>query len=256
MITLVSDDVLLRCEVTRPTDGQSVLRFRYNADAGPFFVYSPWQLLREGPSPEWVARLVDPVFIVQDNWATVGPQTACEFFRMRRNEPSHYPLPGDVFARTATIFDRLWRAQADLSDALRAHMGAGEYCELLPEPGQRIMGTKYVYRHMTLWSSRRTLTRDQWIALIDRLLAKDEMVLSALTGGDAGTPEITNNRFISIEVRREVWRRDQGKCVNCGSQQRLEFDHMIPVAMGGANTARNVCLLCETCNRTKGASLG
>jgi bifunctional DNA-binding transcriptional regulator/antitoxin component of YhaV-PrlF toxin-antitoxin module len=43
---------------------------------------------------------------------------------------------------------------------------------------------------------------------------------------------------------------------NCGSQQRLEFDHMIPVAIGGASTARNVQLLCEGCNRTKGATLG
>jgi 5-methylcytosine-specific restriction endonuclease McrA len=82
------------------------------------------------------------------------------------------------------------------------------------------------------------------------------MVLGALTQSDSAIPDITNNRFISVEVRREVWRRDQGKCVNCGSQQRLEFDHMIPVTMGGASTARNVQLLCEGCNRTKGATLG
>jgi hypothetical protein len=52
-------------------------------------------------------------------------------------------------------------------------------------------------------------------------------------------------------VRHEVWRRDQAKCAVCGSQERLEFDHIIPVSRGGANTARNIQLLCEACNRKK-----
>jgi len=57
-------------------------------------------------------------------------------------------------------------------------------------------------------------------------------------------------------VRVEVWQRDGGRCVECSSQEKLEFDHIIPVAMGGGNTSRNLQLLCETCNRRKGASLG
>jgi tetratricopeptide (TPR) repeat protein len=57
------------------------------------------------------------------------------------------------------------------------------------------------------------------------------------------------------EIKDRVWRRDGGKCVECGSQERLEFDHIIPLAMGGSNTERNLQLLCETCNRTKGAQL-
>lgn len=68
--------------------------------------------------------------------------------------------------------------------------------------------------------------------------------------------EAANRTSISTEVRREVWRRDEGRCLNCGSQNRLEFDHIIPVAMGGSNTTRNIQLLCEECNREKGATLG
>jgi 5-methylcytosine-specific restriction endonuclease McrA len=60
---------------------------------------------------------------------------------------------------------------------------------------------------------------------------------------------------IPDEVKVFVWNRDGGRCVKCGSNQRLEFDHVIPVALGGANTARNLQLLCETCNRTKGAAI-
>jgi hypothetical protein len=61
---------------------------------------------------------------------------------------------------------------------------------------------------------------------------------------------------IPQEVKVAVWQRDGGRCVECGSQQDLEYDHIIPLAMGGANTARNLQLLCAPCNRRKGATLG
>ncbi len=60
---------------------------------------------------------------------------------------------------------------------------------------------------------------------------------------------------IPREVKDRVWQRDGAKCVECGSQERLEFDHIIPLALGGSNTERNIQLLCETCNRSKGAQL-
>lgn len=59
------------------------------------------------------------------------------------------------------------------------------------------------------------------------------------------------SRHISSKVRLEVWRRDYGKCVECGSKERLEYDHIIPFSKGGSNTARNIQLLCEICNRKK-----
>jgi hypothetical protein len=56
-------------------------------------------------------------------------------------------------------------------------------------------------------------------------------------------------------VRMFVWQRDEGKCVKCGCREKLEFDHIIPVADGGSSTERNVQLLCEACNRRKGKNL-
>jgi hypothetical protein len=60
---------------------------------------------------------------------------------------------------------------------------------------------------------------------------------------------------IPEEVRHAVWRRDEARCVQCGSQENLEFDHIIPVSRGGANTERNLQLLCEPCNRAKSATI-
>lgn len=56
---------------------------------------------------------------------------------------------------------------------------------------------------------------------------------------------------IPEEIRIAVWRRDGGKCARCGSREKLEYDHIVPVSRGGSNTVRNIELLCESCNRKK-----
>ena len=60
---------------------------------------------------------------------------------------------------------------------------------------------------------------------------------------------------IPERVRIAVWRRDGGKCARCGSREKLEFDHIVPVSRGGSNTVRNIELLCEKCNKRKGKSI-
>lgn len=67
--------------------------------------------------------------------------------------------------------------------------------------------------------------------------------------------EQTTRTPIPEAVRTEVWRRDQGRCVNCGSKENLQFDHIIPVSQGGATSAKNLQLLCQSCNLTKSAKI-
>ncbi len=64
------------------------------------------------------------------------------------------------------------------------------------------------------------------------------------------------SRRISQKVKDSVWNRDGGKCVTCGSNIHLEFDHIIPFSKGGSNTYRNLQLLCEKCNRKKYNKIG
>lgn len=78
-------------------------------------------------------------------------------------------------------------------------------------------------------------------------LESDERIDETLSRIGEGYDE--PSRRISMEVKREVWRRDGGKCVKCGSRANLEYHHIIPFSKGGSNTARNIELLCEKCNR-------
>jgi hypothetical protein len=59
------------------------------------------------------------------------------------------------------------------------------------------------------------------------------------------------SRYISDPVKQEVFERDGGQCVKCGSTRDLQYDHVIPYSRGGSNTAANMQLLCGDCNRAK-----
>ena len=64
--------------------------------------------------------------------------------------------------------------------------------------------------------------------------------------------ELEHNRLIPTSVKVEVWKRDKGCCVYCGSKTNLHYDHIIPFSKGGSSTtAANIQLLCATCNLRK-----
>ena len=59
------------------------------------------------------------------------------------------------------------------------------------------------------------------------------------------------SRSIPQSVKRAVYQRDQGKCVECGATEYLEYDHVIPHSKGGASSEGNLQLLCRKCNLAK-----
>ena len=59
------------------------------------------------------------------------------------------------------------------------------------------------------------------------------------------------SRHIPDDVKTRVWQNCGGRCVECGSQEYLEFDHIIPHSKGGSNAEANLQILCRNCNLKK-----
>jgi hypothetical protein len=75
--------------------------------------------------------------------------------------------------------------------------------------------------------------------LVEKPRAKSAAAASATAG-------------IPASVKREVWKRDGGRCQwpldsggTCQSTLRVEYDHILPRAMGGSSTPGNLRLLCR-----------
>jgi len=76
--------------------------------------------------------------------------------------------------------------------------------------------------------------------------------LRPIRASNSTEPVLKQTRIIPTSVKVEVWKRDQGRCVLCGSDKNLHFDHDVPYSKGGSSlTAKNVRLLCAKHNLAK-----
>ena len=68
--------------------------------------------------------------------------------------------------------------------------------------------------------------------------------------------DLDHNRMIPTSVKLEVWKRDKGRCVQCGRTDNLHFDHILPYSKGGTSLkAENIQLLCARHNLQKRDSI-
>jgi hypothetical protein len=71
------------------------------------------------------------------------------------------------------------------------------------------------------------------------------------------TASTKRSRDPNLRLRFEVMRRDQFRCVSCGSSPattagvELEVDHTVPWSKGGTTDLGNLRTLCSRCNRGK-----
>jgi len=64
--------------------------------------------------------------------------------------------------------------------------------------------------------------------------------------------DLDHNRVIPTSVKLEVWKRDKGQCIQCGSKDNLHFDHILAYSKGGTSLkAENIQLLCARHNLEK-----
>lgn len=107
---------------------------------------------------------------------------------------------------------------------------------------------------------RHTIPDGDPAAIFDRALT---LLLDDLSKAKCGAVERprpnrstrTHSRHIPAAVKREVWRRDEGRCAFQGNHGRcaetgfLEFHHIVPYADGGETTANNLELRCRAHNQ-------
>lgn len=83
-----------------------------------------------------------------------------------------------------------------------------------------------------------------------------EGVTSDDTSEDERDTEAKRSRIIPTHIKLEVWKRDGGKCVQCGATDELHFDHIVPFSKGGTSLkAENIQLLCARHNLEKSANI-
>jgi HNH endonuclease len=63
--------------------------------------------------------------------------------------------------------------------------------------------------------------------------------------------------YIRVELKRQIRDCFYESCAYCRTAEfllatKLEFEHIIPLAVGGETEFKNLCIACPSCNRHKG----
>lgn len=134
------------------------------------------------------------------------------------------------------------------------HLGWSKLIETMPKPFMWIYKNKvykanelYLEEEFILLAKEMELRKQKKFEKLKKIVELSEKI--------DGQDDTFKRESIPDDVKIYVWQRDGGKCVKCNSQENLEFDHIIPISKGGSNTARNIQLLCEKCNREKSGQI-
>jgi len=91
---------------------------------------------------------------------------------------------------------------------------------------------------------------------LSALIEKLERSKFGATSKPRPTRAASDSRHIPAHVKRAVWNRDGGQCTfkaadghRCEARSDLQFDHVIPVALGGRSDVDNIRLLCRAHNQ-------
>jgi 5-methylcytosine-specific restriction endonuclease McrA len=109
----------------------------------------------------------------------------------------------------------------------------------------------WMFHDRFFWDDEGLGEEDVKALLLQRERRQQQKLQSArslMRAEEAGRPKRTP---VPTELRRAVFERDGGKCVECEGSFDLQYDHILPAAHGGATTVENLQLLCADCNRQK-----
>jgi hypothetical protein len=106
------------------------------------------------------------------------------------------------------------------------------------------------------WDNDGLAQQEVYALLVTRQQRERQRIqMAQATVAIGAAPRAASRAVIPDDVKQFVFARDGGRCRQCSATNDLQFDHIIPVALGGGSTADNLQLLCGPCNRRKGAGL-
>lgn len=61
--------------------------------------------------------------------------------------------------------------------------------------------------------------------------------------------EELRREFEDAVFRRKMKERLENSCCNCGSEENIEYHHIVPLALGGSNNMTNIVPICHRCHK-------
>jgi 5-methylcytosine-specific restriction endonuclease McrA len=165
------------------------------------------------------------------------------------------------FSRRLTLFGWryhvvLGRRASEASWSSKRQRALQEAQGVQPTPLLSGEGRVYwLFEDRLYWEDEQLGAHDVLALIRDRERRHQRKLERAHAAMAASATRVPRREVIPRDVRLAVFERDGGRCVECGSNFDIQYDHVIPFSMGGASTVENLQILCSDCNRQKSASL-
>ncbi len=195
------------------------------------------------------------------------------------NQGASYVIGGDYIKGRAIRQEHLetaikWKADADGDESIEIHMSKHQHdinSNSLRTHFENVIGwvkktfiTYYKEMKKVDWNELYLAYKDNVIDVKEL----DEKIKTHMMDEDITNKSgifnyvLTNDekklnvRAFNDKIKREVYERQKGKCVDCGKEfdiKEMDADHITPWIEGGKTLASNCQMLCKEDNRRKGS---